>query len=147
MSPKCIQVGAVWKASSSLFALWIPASAREWQGAKGMKAGEDQSMLRRTGEPRPKSASSARPWLLRCPRAGLSIGACRPRCRAPRAQGRWICPPEETPFSPFLVGVNHPSPSSPMKRNKPQPVIHAVVLGRMDFRLRNKCSSVLTLGK
>lgn len=47
MSPKCIQVGAVWKASSSLFALWIPASAREWQGAKGMKAGEDQSVLRR----------------------------------------------------------------------------------------------------
>lgn len=68
------KIGPVWKASSSLFTLQIPASVGEWREAKGVKVGEDQSMLR-TGEPKPKNTSSVHPWLSRCPRTGLSIGA------------------------------------------------------------------------
>lgn len=47
MSPKSLQVGVVWKASSSsLLALWIVVSVGEWQEAEGLKAGKGQSKLR-----------------------------------------------------------------------------------------------------
>ena len=150
MSPKRIQVGVVRKASSALFALWISASAGEQRGAKGTKVGEDQSMLRRMRQPRPKSASSVRSWPARCLRKGLSIGACPLRCWAPCAQGLqtlFSLPLSDIPIQSIFDGSELSFPSSPVKRSKPQPVIHAFVPGGMDFCLRNKCLSVLTQGK
>lgn len=149
MSPKCTQVGAIWKASSSLFALWIPASAGEGRGAKGMRVGEDQSVLRRTGEPRPKSASCVRPRLSCCLRTGLSISACPAPCWAPRAQGLQALDlsPRENPIQSIFGESELSFPLLPHEKSQ-TPASHPRYCCWKDgFLLRNKRSSALTLGK
>ena len=126
MSPKRIQVGVVRKASSALFALWISASAGEQRGAKGTKVGEDQSMLRRMRQPRPKSASSVRSWPARCLRKGLSIGACPLRCWAPCAQGLqtlFSLPLRDNPIQSIFDGSELSFPLLPCEK-KQTPASH-----------------------